>query len=114
MSGSPRRRWTAGPRVRWTAESAGPLDGKSAGPARPQPAREKRKLSYNEQREFAALPARIEALEGEQRSLSAEMESPDFYKSGGERITVVMARLALVGEELETLLSRWLELDERA
>jgi hypothetical protein len=27
---------------------------------------------------------------------------------------VVMARLAGVGEELETLLARWLELDERA
>ena len=37
-----------------------------------------------------------------------------IYKSGGERITVVMARLAGVGEELETLLARWLELDERA
>ena len=42
------------------------------------------------------------------------MEVADFYKSGGERISVVMARLAAVGEELETLLARWLELDERA
>ena len=42
------------------------------------------------------------------------MESPDFYKSGAERINAVMARLAVVAEELETLLSRWLELDERA
>ena len=74
---------------------------------------EKRKLSYNEQREFDALPARIEALEAEQRSLSGEMEAPDFYKSGAGRINEVMARLAVVGEELETLLSRWIELEER-
>ena len=32
------------------------------------------------------------------------MESPDFYKSGAERIKVVMARLDVVGAELETLL----------
>jgi ABC transport system ATP-binding/permease protein len=108
-------------------QSAGAQVGGSAGPqvlgaggagaaapvAEPRP-REKRKLSYNEQREFDALPARIEALEGEQRDLTSEMEAPDFYKSGGERINVVMARLAVVGEELETLLARWLELDERA
>ena len=113
-------RQSAGPRDR---QSAGPQDRTSAGsadsrtdPRTADPAGRKSggKLSYNEQREFDALPARIEALEAEQRSLSAEMESPDFYKSGGERINVVMARLAVVGEELETLLSRWLELDERA
>ena len=115
QSAGPRVRGSAGQRVR---ESAGPLDrgsavGRTAGPP-VRRAASRRKLSYNEQREFDALPARIEALEAEQRSLSAEMESPDFYKSGGERINVVMARLAVVGEELETLLSRWLELDERA
>ena len=74
---------------------------------------EKRKLSYKEQREFEALPGRIEALEAEQRGLGEEMESPDFYKSGSERIKEVMARLAVVGGELEMLLSRWLELDDR-
>ena len=116
-------RQSAGPRDR---QPAGPLDRRSAGPVERQSGagaapgaaesrpREKRKLSYNEQREFDALPARIEALEAEQRALGAEMEAPDFYKSGGERINVVMARLGVVGEELETLLSRWLELDERA
>ncbi len=108
-------RQSAGPRDR---QFAGPQDRTSAGSADPRtadPAGRKSggKLSYNEQREFEALPARIEALEAEQRSLSAEMESPEFYKSGSERINVVMARLAVVGEELEMLLSRWLELDER-
>jgi ATP-binding cassette subfamily F protein uup len=106
-------------------QSAGPRDRPPAGPARQSGAvaspgapesrpGEKRKLSYNEQREFDALPARIETLEAEQRALSAEMEAPDFYKAGGDRINVVMARLGVVGEELETLLARWLELEERA
>jgi ATP-binding cassette subfamily F protein uup len=108
-------RQSAGPQLRGSAglvrESVGA--GAAAPDADTRP-REKRKLSYNEQREFEALPARIETLEVEQRDLTAEMEAPGFYKSGGERIGVVMARLARVGEELETLLARWLELDERA
>jgi ATP-binding cassette subfamily F protein uup len=108
-------RQSAGPQLRGSAglvrESVGA--GAAAPDADTRP-REKRKLSYNEQREFEALPARIETLEVEQRDLTAEMEAPGFYKSGGERISVVMARLARVGEELETLLARWLELDERA
>ena len=99
---------SAGREVR---ESGGPGPAVTAADSRPG---EKRKLSFNEQREFDALPARIEALESEQRSLTTEMEAPDFYKSGGERIKAVMARLEVVGGELEALLTRWLELDERA
>jgi len=109
-------RQSSGPQVRG---SAGPVVRESGGAGAAAPGadtrpREKRKLSYNEQREFDALPARIETLEVEQRDLTSEMEAPGFYKSGGERISVVMARLAGVGEELETLLARWLDLDERA
>ena len=99
---------SAGREVR---ESGGPGPAVTAAGSRPG---EKRKLSFNEQREFDALPARIEALESEQRSLTTEMEAPDFYKSGAERIKAVMARLEVVGGALEALLARWLELDERA
>ena len=86
---------SAGPAARGSGDrtSAGPVDSRLARRTAGR-GREKRKLSYNEQREFDALPARIEALEAEQRALSAEMEAPDFYKSGGDRINVVMARLA--------------------
>jgi ATP-binding cassette subfamily F protein uup len=101
----------AGPAGREVREPGGPPAAIASAGSRPG---EKRKLSFNEQREFDALPARIEALETEQRSLTTEMEAPDFYKSGAGRINAVMARLAVVGEELETLLARWLELDERA
>jgi ATP-binding cassette subfamily F protein uup len=99
---------SAGREVR---ESGGPGPAVTAAGSRPG---EKRKLSFNEQREFDALPARIEALESEQRSLTTEMEASDFYKSGAERIKAVMARLEVVAGELEALLARWLELDERA
>jgi ATP-binding cassette subfamily F protein uup len=106
-SASPQVGGPAGRQVRESGGSATVITGADSRPA------EKRKLSYNEQREFDALPARIEALEAEQRSLTTEMESPDFYKSGADRINEVMARLGVVGKELEALLTRWLELDER-
>src|SRR5262249_57799710 len=37
------------------------------------------KLSYRERREFEELPARIEALEAEQRTLSQTITPPEFY-----------------------------------
>ena len=83
----------------------------SARPAGDASAR--RKLSYNEQRELEQLPARIEALESEHAALKAEMEAPDFYKSGAERIDVVMSRLDETARELEQALERWMALEER-
>ena len=73
----------------------------------------KRKLSYNEQRELETLPARIEALEAEQASLKAEMESAEFYKAGADRINLVMTSLDEGARELEQLLERWVALEER-
>ena len=94
-------RATATPRERTRAERAATPDAR-------------RKLSFKEQREFAALPAHIEALEAEQRRLRHESESPEFYKERAEHIRDVLARLDAIAGELETLLARWLELEERA
>ena len=74
----------------------------------------RKKLSYNEQRELESLPQQIERLEAEQRDLTAEIESPDFYKAGADHIRSVMARVEEAGREHERLLARWVELDERA
>jgi ABC transport system ATP-binding/permease protein len=74
----------------------------------------RRKLSYKEQRELETLPSQIESLEGEQAALKAEMESPEFYKAGAERIQTVMTRLETVARELEEKISRWMELEERS
>jgi ATP-binding cassette subfamily F protein uup len=73
----------------------------------------KRKLSFNEQRELERLPARIEALEGEQQRLREESESADFYKSPAEHIRGVLARIEAIGHELDDALARWMELEER-
>ena len=75
---------------------------------------EKRKLSFKEQREFESLPARIEALEEEQRRLTEESVAPDFYKSGGDHISGVLARIERITAEHEAALARWLVLEERA
>ena len=97
------------PRARTREGQAGPA---SADKSRQSSGR--KKLSYNEQRELESLPARIEALEAEQQTLRTEMESPEFYKAGAERIRTVMARIDRAGREHEELLARWMALEERA
>jgi ATP-binding cassette subfamily F protein uup len=79
-----------------------------------EPERRSKKLSYNEQRELEALPARIESLEAEQAALKAELESPEFYKSSPQHITGVMTRLDDLARELERVLERWMELEQRS
>ena len=72
-----------------------------------------RKPSYKEQLELEQLPARIEALEVEQRQLQAAVSDADFYKKPAAEIHETLGRL----EELETLLldayTRWDALDSR-
>jgi ABC transport system ATP-binding/permease protein len=73
-----------------------------------------RKPSYKEQLELEQLPARIEALEVEQRKLQAAVSDAEFYKKPAGEIHQTLGRL----EELETLLldayTRWDALDSRA
>ncbi len=86
--------------------------------AEPRPAVERpqgpRKLSYNEGRELERLPARIEALEAEQRELSAAVSHPEFYRESPETIRARLARLEELPRELLEAYSRWHELDSRA
>ncbi len=84
-------------------------------PARPRsPGATSRKLSYKERRELEALPARVEALEAEQRALEARAAGPEFYKEGGDAIAAAIARLEACGRELEAVYARWHDLDARA
>jgi ABC transport system ATP-binding/permease protein len=74
----------------------------------------KRRLSYNEQRELASLPARIEALESEEQSLRAAIADPGFYREPAERIHDTLARLEQLQGELAETYARWDALDSRA
>jgi ATP-binding cassette subfamily F protein uup len=73
-----------------------------------------KKLSFKEQRELEALPARIEALETEIRGLHEAMADPAFYKRDGASIAQTNARLAELEATLATDYERWQTLEERA
>jgi ATP-binding cassette subfamily F protein uup len=81
-------------------------------PAGGRPTKTRVRLSYKVQRELAALPDEIEALEREQAQLTERMSAPDYHRLGGEQLRSDRKRL----EELEALLldkfDRWERLEE--
>ena len=72
------------------------------------------KLSYKEQRELAALPARIEALELEQQALAAQLADPNSYKNPAIDARALATRHAELETELTASLERWEALETRA
>jgi ABC transport system ATP-binding/permease protein len=74
---------------------------------------ERRRLSYKEQRELDALPARIEVLETEQRALGEKIAGPEFYKEPAETINASLARVDELQRELMAAYTRWDELESR-
>jgi ATP-binding cassette subfamily F protein uup len=75
------------------------------------PAAAKRKLSFKEQKEFEALPAKIEALESEQAKLVELMGTPEFYKQGAAEINAANAKQTALEAELAAAYQRWEELE---
>ena len=73
----------------------------------------KRKLSYNEQRELAALPDRIDTLEKEIASIEAFLSDGSNYAKDPAKCKSFSERLPLAKSELDAAESRWLELEER-
>ena len=73
----------------------------------------RKKLSYKEQREIDALPARIEALETEQRELRVRIASPEFYKEPRTAIDAALGRADRIEQEITDAYARWDELDAR-
>ncbi len=72
------------------------------------------KLSYMEQREFDALPARIEALEAERDALAATIAHAEFYKEPAAAIAATLARAEEIERELLEAYERWNALDSRS
>jgi len=75
---------------------------------------DRKKLTYKEQRELEALPARIESLESEQTALSARIAGPGFYKDAPNDIRAALARADDLDREIADAYARWHELDSRA
>jgi len=67
----------------------------------------KKKLSYKEQRELDELPARVAALEAEQKQLHALLGGTELYSQGAARIAEVTDRAAQIDDELLGLMERW-------
>ncbi|MDP5064801.1 MAG: ATP-binding cassette domain-containing protein [Haliea sp.] len=71
----------------------------------------RRKLSYKEQRELEALPAKIDALEQQQSALEARTIDATFYQQSREAVDAVLAELSDVQESLDAAIERWAELE---
>ncbi|MEP0369253.1 MAG: ABC-F family ATP-binding cassette domain-containing protein [Cyclobacteriaceae bacterium] len=85
-------------------------ESRKASPAQEQPTVEKKKLSYNEQREYDGLEGEMEKLEKKKSELVEEMTGETEY----EKLQILTEQLEQVKSELEAKEMRWLELSERA
>jgi ATP-binding cassette subfamily F protein uup len=69
------------------------------------------KLSYKETRELEALPREIEALEAEQRQLTAKMSEPEYYKQRPDKLRADQTRTTDIERLLIEKLERWAALE---
>ncbi len=93
-------------RARGKVAAAAPAPAPLAKPAA-KTAAAKSKLSYKEQRELDGLPARIEALETEQKALHEQLASPTLYAEEASRVSELHARGEAIEAELMAALERW-------
>jgi len=102
-----------------TAKAAAPAERKSssaavtAKPALAVDAAKPRKLSFKEQRELDELPARIEAMEAEQKSLSVLLADGAIYTSDPDKAALSQTRFAKLDADLLVALERWESLGAR-
>ena len=71
-----------------------------------------RKLTYKENLELEGLPGRIESLEADIAALHEQMNEPEFYSNDHTVVAAAAARLEVLEVELDSLLTRWDELEE--
>src|SRR5690606_32600354 len=76
-------------------------------------ARPTARLGYKEQRELDALPARIEALEAEQRALGDRLADPAAWRGDAGELRAINERFAAIEVELLAALERWEALESR-
>jgi ATP-binding cassette subfamily F protein uup len=92
--------------------AAPPVPRAPAAAPRAAPAASKaRRLSYNEQRELAAMPEKIQGLEAEQIELQAAISDPNLFKDDPAQGAAALQRLQALAAEIETAYSRWDELE---
>ncbi len=82
-------------------------------PPKPAGGTKAQRLSYKEQRELEALPARIEQLETEQATLEATLGDPATYQRDDLDPKALVARLEAVEVEVLEAYGRWEALEGR-
>jgi ATP-binding cassette subfamily F protein uup len=80
------------------------------GPEAAAPPR-KKKLSFKEQQELAALPGLIDGLEREIARLHAAMAAAEFYRQPGDVLARETARLQEEERRLAEAFARWESLE---
>ncbi|MEO8767469.1 MAG: ABC transporter ATP-binding protein, partial [Nitrosospira sp.] len=71
------------------------------------------KLDYNEARELAELPAKIEILEQEQGDIARKLCSSTIYSDCPDEARTLQGRFAILEQELMKYLTRWEELEAK-
>jgi ATP-binding cassette subfamily F protein uup len=66
-----------------------------------------KKLSYKEQRELDALPARLAALEADRTALEAAIAEPTFYQRPHAEVQRELQRMTALTAEIEASYLRW-------
>ena len=94
-----------------TAAVASKLTAPAASAASAESSRRPRRTSYNDQREFDALPGQIEALEARHASASALMNSADFFQRDHTAVATALAELQRLAAQIDTAYARWAELE---
>lgn len=70
-----------------------------------------KKLSFNEQRELATLPAMIEKYETELAEIHQQMSEPSFYTKPSPEIQSTQTRLEKLENKIRNAYKRWEELE---
>ncbi len=95
-----------------SAQGTAPAESGSGSSPVAQVAKGKR-LSQKEQRELEALPAQIEGLESEQRTLAAKLSDPVSYQRNAADLPGWRERLSSIETQLHGLMERWENLEAR-
>jgi len=70
-------------------------------------AKTSKKLSYNDQRDFDALPKKIEALDAEQEQIQKSLADPELYQKDPAKVAELTARSEAIDAELAQCYERW-------
>jgi len=98
-------------RQRRTAEQA--VTPPAVRKARERTAQPNKRLGYKEQRELAALPDEIEALEAKQSALQTRINAPEFYQRDRSEVQAALEELTTLTQTIEQAYERWQALSER-